>query len=71
MKKIISIALVVVMLMTSIVAFSACGKEDEVLVMATNAAFPPYEYVEGNEFVGIDIEIAKAIAEKARYGAED
>ena len=64
MKKIISLALVVVMLLTSVIAFSSCGKEDDVLVMATNAAFPPYEYVEGNEFVGIDVEIAQAIAEK-------
>ena len=36
----------------------------EELVMATNAAFPPYEYVEGDEIVGIDAEIAGAIAEK-------
>ena len=34
------------------------------LIMATNAAFPPYEYIEGNEIVGIDAEIAAAIAEK-------
>lgn len=34
------------------------------LTMATNAAFPPYEYVEGGEIVGIDAEIAGAIAEK-------
>ena len=33
------------------------------LVMATNAAFPPYEMVEGNEIVGIDAEIAKLIAD--------
>lgn len=34
------------------------------LVMATNAEFPPYEYYEGGEIIGIDVEIAKAIAEK-------
>ncbi len=34
------------------------------LVMATNAAFPPYEYMEDGEIVGIDAEIAGAIAEK-------
>lgn len=34
------------------------------LVMATNAEFPPYEYYEGGEIVGIDVEIAKAIAEE-------
>ena len=32
--------------------------------MATNAAFPPYEYIEGGEIVGIDAEIAGAIAAK-------
>lgn len=32
--------------------------------MATNANFPPYEYHEGGEIVGIDVEIAQAIAEK-------
>ena len=34
------------------------------LTMATNAAFPPYEYVEGGEVAGIDAEIADAIADK-------
>ncbi|MBR6258905.1 MAG: amino acid ABC transporter substrate-binding protein [Oscillospiraceae bacterium] len=34
------------------------------LTMATNAAFPPYEYIEGNKIVGIDAEICAAIAEK-------
>ncbi len=38
--------------------------DDKVFKMGTNAAFPPYEYKEGEEFVGIDIEIATAIAEK-------
>ena len=32
--------------------------------MATNAEFPPYEYHDGGEIVGIDVEIAKAIADK-------
>lgn len=34
------------------------------LVMATNAEFPPYEYHEGDEIIGIDAEIAAAIAEE-------
>ncbi len=37
---------------------------DGVLTMATNAYFPPYEYYEGEEIVGIDAEIAAAVAEK-------
>jgi polar amino acid transport system substrate-binding protein len=32
--------------------------------MATNAEFPPYEYYEGDKIVGIDVEIAQAIADK-------
>ena len=32
--------------------------------MGTNAAFPPYEYYEGDAIVGIDAEVAQAIAEK-------
>lgn len=35
-----------------------------VLVMATNAEFPPYEYHDGGDIVGIDVEVAEAIAEK-------
>ncbi|MCB7319708.1 transporter substrate-binding domain-containing protein [Lacrimispora sp. 210928-DFI.3.58] len=35
-----------------------------VLIMATNAEFPPYEYHDGDSIVGIDAEIAAAIAEE-------
>lgn len=35
-----------------------------VLVMATNAEFPPYEFHDGDAIVGIDAEIAKAIADE-------
>lgn len=38
--------------------------KDGVLTMATNAAFPPYEYYEGDKIVGIDADIAAAIAQK-------
>ena len=33
------------------------------LVMATNAEFPPYEYREGDAIVGLDVDMAKAIAD--------
>ncbi len=36
----------------------------KVLKMATNAYFQPYEYYDGDKIVGIDAEIAAAIAEK-------
>ena len=38
--------------------------EGDTLVMATNAEFPPYEYREGDEIVGIDAEVAGLIADK-------
>ena len=38
--------------------FTACGsEEEETLVMATNAQFPPYEFYEDKEIVGIDVEL--------------
>lgn len=33
------------------------------LVVATNAAFEPFEYMSGDKYVGIDMEIAAALAE--------
>ena len=64
MKKIISLIIASLMLVSLCCGFASCNKGDDVLVMATNAAFPPYEYVEGGKFVGIDVEIAQAIADK-------
>ncbi len=37
------------------------------LVMATNAAFEPYEYYDNNEIVGIDADLAQAICDKLGY----
>lgn len=37
------------------------------LVMATNAAFEPYEYYEGTEIVGIDADMARAVCDKLGY----
>ena len=34
------------------------------LVVATNAAFEPFEYTKGNEYYGVDMEIAALFAEK-------
>ena len=38
-----------------------------VLVMATNAEFPPYEYREGETIVGIDADIAQALCDELGY----
>lgn len=46
-----------------IAIFAGC-KNDDKLVMATAAEFPPFEFKEGKEFRGIDIEIAQALAKE-------
>ena len=46
---------------------SGCGKpaaENKPLVMITESGFPPYEYLEGEKIVGVDVEICSAIAAK-------
>ncbi len=66
MKKFLKVASIVLVI-AMIACFAACGGnggEKEKLVMATNAEFPPYEYVEGDKIVGIDAEIAGLIADK-------
>lgn len=61
-KRLVSVVLCVAMAAAMVVG---CGsKEAEALVMGTNAEFPPYEYREGDAIVGIDAEIAGAVAEK-------
>lgn len=62
MKKLVSLVLVA----ACTLSLAACGgsEEDNTLVMATNAEFPPYEFYEEGEIVGIDAEIAAAIAEE-------
>lgn len=80
MKKFFAILLTLVLVVGAFVACggsteetTAAGDEttaanltatEGVLVMATNAAFPPYEFKEGDDFAGIDVEIAGKIAEK-------
>lgn len=56
---------------TSAAATSEAGADegyklvnDGTLTMATNAYFPPYEYYDGQDVIGIDVDIAKAIADK-------
>ena len=40
------------------------AKGDKQLVVATNAEFAPWEFKEGEKFYGIDMEIAKLIADE-------
>lgn len=65
MKRIITLLLALSFVLTGVLFLVSCDDTDDTkLIMATNATFPPYEYKEGDEFQGIDIEIAQAIADK-------
>ncbi len=71
-KKFMTLAMAMMMAMMSV----GCGATDTAekqetqtedkgeLVMATNATFPPYEYVENGDYAGIDVEIAGKIAQE-------
>ena len=72
MKK-LSALLLAVILVLSLAACASTAKNDEPapdaseaakLTMATEATFPPYEYYDGDAIVGIDVEVAQAIADK-------
>ena len=73
MKKFKNILVVILIgVIAIIVLFAVFGKkenseneiEKEKLIMVTEAGFAPYEFYEGEEIVGVDVEIAKVIAEK-------
>ncbi|MEG2395615.1 MAG: ABC transporter substrate-binding protein [Oscillospiraceae bacterium] len=68
MKKFLKISSLVLSVVLVMTMFASCGapKAKEKLIMATNANFPPYEFIEGEggKVIGIDAEIAGKIAEK-------
>lgn len=64
-KKVAGILLAGIMM----ISMAACGGKEEgakseKLIVGTEAGFAPYEYMKGNEVVGIDMDIAKAIADE-------
>jgi len=72
MKKIVSLLMTLVL---TLALFTGCGnavdkqnvdaiKERGTLVVYTNAEFAPFEYLADNKPVGVDMDIAKAIADE-------
>ena len=71
-KDFLKIASMTAAMILAVTALSACGNkvaepeqsaELTTLTMATNAEFKPFEYLEGEEIVGADIDMANAIAD--------
>ena len=68
MKKTISLILCLVFCFACFAPSALAA--DKVLKVATNVAFPPYEYYEDEKVVGIDVDIVQAICDKLGYEME-
>lgn len=65
MNSLYKVALILLISLLTLTAVIGCGKKDsKVLRMGTNAEFPPFEYKDGDSFVGVDIDLARQIAAK-------
>ena len=62
MKKILCAALALVLTLGCLF-MAGCGNEDTIIVM-TNAYFAPFEYYDGTEIVGVDVDIMNLVGEK-------
>ena len=62
MKKLITLVLAVLMIASMALAFTSCGGYE--IIVQTNAFFAPFEYYEGEEIVGVDVEIMNMVGEK-------
>lgn len=83
MKK-YSFTLLLGVMLTAMLLLAACGRGDEEttsnsgdgdseqvkLVIGTDAAFAPFEYLEGGEIVGFDVDILAAVMEEAGFDYE-
>lgn len=64
MKKFWKILVASVLSFTMLFGLTACGGGDDTIYMYTEAGFAPFEYMSGTNIVGVDVEIAKVIANK-------
>jgi polar amino acid transport system substrate-binding protein len=65
MKKSLFTALILITVLVILLTSLSCKKKEEpVLRVGTNAEYPPFEFKNGEEFAGVDMDIVKAIATK-------
>lgn len=62
MKKVVTWVLVFAMLAAMALTFTSCGGDE--IIVQTNAFFAPFEYYQGEEIVGVDVEIMNMVSEK-------
>lgn len=63
MKKIITLSLALIMLVSGVLPFSSCAKKENKLIVGYTL-YEPMNYMDGDELVGFDTELARAVAEK-------
>lgn len=56
--------LITTLLIVCVIFFTGCSKNQNELVLVTEAGFAPYEYYDDGQIKGVDIEIAKEIAKE-------
>ena len=54
----------VLLLVFMLIFLVGCGKNENELIMVTEAGFAPYEYYDNGEIVGVDVDIANEIAKE-------
>lgn len=64
MKKLIALLVALMMLGTAAAALA------DTITVAFNPEYPPFEYVNGEEYEGYDVDLIKAIADKAGFEIE-
>lgn len=64
MKKIVALMLALIL------ALSVAMAAAETITVAFNPEYPPFESVDGKEYVGYDVDLIKAVAEKAGFEIE-
>ena len=67
MKKIISLILALTMLLGAALTITSCsllGGGDDAIYVQTNAYFAPFEYYDGSDIVGVDVEIMEMVGDK-------
>jgi len=68
----ILLVIVVIAMFSSAMLLSGCTEEkkENKIIVGTSADFPPFEYVEGGDIIGFDIDLITAILENLNYTVE-
>ena len=66
-KKII---IITSLLLISLMAFMSCSKKENKLYVGTNAEFVPFEYREGDQIVGFDVDLINEVAKIIKQDIE-